>query len=177
MFENRFRKTYKKSFTTDDLMELGECKNYSILLKIKNQSIKLWKLLKEINQILYHENTKIILINKPIFDNQKNILVSLDTFIETNYKNGLIKHNYNFKNNFTNKFIFNTQFKEWNELATEINKSIDILNKEINDEIYIKNLIKPKQKIHGYYFKYIILLILLCILCFFIIYYKTNVNS
>ena len=138
----------KKIYDTDDLIEAGNYNNYHVILKIKNLSEKLWCLLKNINEHLYHENTNIILKHKPIFDIEKKKLIKIDCYIEGLYKIGLISKLSTISkikildNNYFNQDTYSI---EWNDLAKEINKKIIDLNNMIKKEQRLEKFIKDNN--------------------------------
>lgn len=154
MFMNKYdkynfstKRTTKKYFTSDDVMELGEANNtnYNNVLKVKNLSIKLWSTLDDIEKILYKENLSVINECKPVFDQQKLILIKLDAQIENIYQYGLMssikKHDDKIK---LDNIVFKTEtmFSEWNKLAIIINAEINILKNITAKEKTIVEVIK-----------------------------------
>jgi hypothetical protein len=118
--------------------------NYHTILQIKHLVNKLWVVLKNINEYLYHENTKTILLHKPVFDKEKHNLISIDNYIDNFYKIGLInKIDKNKKIKTLDNVFLNdiTYSKEWNVLANNINKQIIIFN----------NIIKKEQRIEKFF--------------------------
>lgn len=181
----------KKSFTSDDFLELGESSKNSNninILKIKNLSIKLWSILDDIEKILYKENMHVIAHNKPIFDSQKHVLILLDAQIENIYKYGLVSSIKKYDNKIKfNNIIFTTDtiFDDWNKCAKKINDELYILEQFIIKEDKILKVMKDvktfesrKNKTHlennnnnnksKSKTKYIIIfLILILLICFF----------
>lgn len=144
------KKTRKdKYFTSDDALELGKAHLIdNNVLVIKNLSLKLWKLLDDIEKILYKESFQVITENKPIFDAQKLILIRLDAQIEIIYNCGLIspikKKN---KVNLDSKldgivFATETIFKDWNQLAIKANETINKIKQSRVEEKNVSNFMK-----------------------------------
>lgn len=146
------KRNKKRYFTSDDVMELGNVKNtnYNNILKVKSLSIKLWSTLDDIEKILYKETLNVINNCKPVFDEQKLVLIKLDAQIENIYQYGLVSSikKHDDKINLGNiVFKTGTVFSEWNKLAIEINKEINILKNITSKE---KSIVKVIRSIESF---------------------------
>jgi hypothetical protein len=92
------------------------------VLKLHSKIKTAWKTLDTINFALYHETTNEILLHKPIFDEQKQKLILLESAIEKIYQCGLVVAFKPFSSS-TNISMLNakTKYSDWNEIASQIN--------------------------------------------------------
>lgn len=92
------------------------------VLKLHSKIKTAWKILDTVNISLYHETTNEILQNKPIFDEQKQKLIILESSIEKIYQCGLVVALKPFTTNI-NVALLNskTKFADWNDIANQIN--------------------------------------------------------
>jgi hypothetical protein len=164
MMKHFRKRTQYANYTTDDISNIKP-NDYEIMIRLENILFRAWKILDDVNQTLYHENTKTILKNKPVFDTQKKNLILLSSYKEKVIKNGLIDQKNIEIFQFDELFFDNsTAFIEWNTIATELNsvcgKIYNVLKRNhtiniiLNDNdmekekvVYRKN--KPKRKKFG----------------------------
>jgi len=138
----RSRYRHDKSFTTDDIADIENQKTYPIIIQIEAVLNILIETLNEINEILYHENTKIILAKKPLFDKQKTILQSIAIQLEKNYNNGLVKRIRQHVPIKIMSLTTNTEFEIWNNQAKRMNNYIEKLNIEISQETQLLSMLE-----------------------------------
>jgi hypothetical protein len=94
------------------------------VLKLHSKIKTAWKVLDTINFSLYHETTNEILLHKPIFDEQKQKLILLESVIEKIYQCGLIVAFKPFSSSisFSSAMLNSkTKYSDWNEVANQIN--------------------------------------------------------
>lgn len=137
----------KSGFTTDHLIEIRrnrEC-GYEKAILLKSLILKAWKVLGQVNEHLYHEDTHTILENKPIFDAEKRSLLRLDAQVEVFMSTGLVR---SFESDARCKdFAMNqirlqtrTRFADWNKVATQLNHTASLLQKEWLKKQQLKTL-------------------------------------
>ena len=133
----RYRENKYTSNTTDDCSLLEKYKsNDDVLYLIKNVK-DIWYILNETNKYICQCNTDFIIKNKPIFDEQKIILIKIDLLINNIVSNGLKKSLKDSQIKYNNKYLTTNTFStEWNKLANIVNNSIhNIIDK--NNQEYI----------------------------------------
>lgn len=137
----------KSGFTTDHLIEIRkkrEC-GYENVILLKSLILKAWEVLGRVNEHLYHEDTHTILENKPIFDAEKRSLLRLDAQVEVFMSTGLVRR---FESDARCKeFAMNqirlqtrTRFTDWNKIATQLNHTARLLQKEWLKKQQLKTL-------------------------------------
>ena len=127
---------YDDSFKVSHGKESSEF-HTTVVLRLDSKMKAAWTMLDHVNRSLYSSTTQIILTNKPIFDEQKTILIKIDIAIQEIYSSGLTKSFKSIKNSkFFNIPILNDQttFLEWNNIANDINLLIDELKYAIDKE-------------------------------------------
>lgn len=135
-----------KRSLSDDLSYLKDSKSYTIILEIQHLISKLWDLLKDINTILYQQDTNEIIKNKPVFDKQKRLLICLDSQINNLYQQGLVIQIKPLKLLNSEELNINTEFKDWNKIAKQVNIKFKILEQSMNKEKDIVLLINSDQE-------------------------------
>ena len=143
MFRGSYSKVnYDDSFQVSHGKESSEF-NTTVVLRLDSKMKSAWTMLDHVNRSLYSSTTNIILANKPIFDEQKTILIKIDIAIQEIYSSGLTKSFKSIRNSkFLNIPILNDQttFLEWNSIATDINTLIDELRYAIDKESTYENI-------------------------------------
>jgi hypothetical protein len=92
------------------------------VLKLHSKIKTAWKTLDTINFALYHETTNEILLHKPIFDEQKQKLILLESAIEKIYQCGLVVAFKPFCSSIKFSMLnMKTKYSDWNEIASQIN--------------------------------------------------------
>jgi hypothetical protein len=93
------------------------------VLKLHSKVKAAWKVLDLVNFSLYHDTADEILRNKPTFDQQKQNLIVIETFIEKIYQCGLTvavkPYTIELRSVMLNP---STKFQDWNEVAIQVNK-------------------------------------------------------
>ena len=126
----RYRENKNNFNTTDDCSLLEKYKsNDGVLHLIKNVK-DIWNILNETNTYICQCDTDFIIKNKPVFDQQKIILIKIDLLVNNIVSNGLKKSLKDNQIKYNGKYLDITTFNiEWNNKAIVINKSIlNIIN-------------------------------------------------
>jgi hypothetical protein len=136
----RYRNQKKNSRTTDDLEKLSKYKSNDKVIQLISSMRTQWKLLSEVNTFICQNNMDFIKKNKPIFDNQKLMLINNDIFIKSIIEKGL-KTNFDTSNKFddhSQKLSENTFNTEWNSNSKKINAYIvDIISEYDQEKVII----------------------------------------
>jgi hypothetical protein len=124
-----------RTYTTDDVALLQEegIKPNNIMLIAWLQ--KLWDMIEDINAVICKDSLAFVLQHKPIFDEQKLILISMQNFAETILKSGNLLY-IKTRSTYQGKSLAEDTFsKDWNIIAQNVNGLIT----EINFDIFSEN--------------------------------------
>jgi len=113
------------------------------VLKLDAKIKTAWTILGQVNQSICLSTTAVILENKPIFDEQKIILIKLGVTIESIYMAGLNQKFTSFNVAALSKMKLEekTLFGNWNKLAVEINELSDLVVQLAYDGNVVENLV------------------------------------
>jgi len=130
---NTVRHRYGRLQSLDDIdLEVQNPTDQRAVLFLKHKVDKIWKTLEQINETLYHEDTATIVQEKPVFDEEKKKLLMLSTIVEKQLNAGNyihIKEGFHAREYSDYLLKTNTNFANWNTLATETNDLIREIQK------------------------------------------------
>ena len=142
----------RQAFTTDHIVDIknDNLDRFSVALRLQHYVKLLWTILKDVNECLYQQDTKTILLNKPIFDQEKRVLVTLDTVLNNFFSKGLIFRRESGKMEIaaslrTLHLNSDTTFAMWNDPAKEANFQIQALITAIRDDDFVFNVRKGRR--------------------------------
>jgi hypothetical protein len=105
------------------------------VLKLHSKVKAAWKMLDIVNFSLYHDTAAEILQYKPTFDQQKQNLIVIENFIEKIYQCGLTVAVKPYSIELRSVQLANsTKFREWNEIATQVNKLLETVCSILSQE-------------------------------------------
>lgn len=140
------RRQNQKYFSDDDLeISQGtpflktskELSNYKgNVFKLIQSTQRLWKLWNDITYSICQEPTHFVLANKPVFDKEKLVLISIGTFAENDLATGRATEKSHSKKSSRQRYdgqLLNikTFSNEWNKQAKEVNIILEDINKEV----------------------------------------------
>ena len=96
---------------------------------------KSWTLLEDINRTICNERTSFILEHKPIFDEQKLILIEIQNYLEILLESGTVARIRD-RREYSGRYLNTTTFlSDWNKLAEKINTTLS----DISSDIFVEN--------------------------------------
>ena len=128
---------YMRVSTTDDIENFSETVISPHTLELLSQLKKQWRLLESSNSYICQSTTDFILKHKPIFDNQKLILIKIENLSNKLTANGLIKMYKRGNIIFTDRLSETTYNDRWNIGAKKMNKLLDEILKINNHENFV----------------------------------------
>lgn len=151
----RLREAYFDEFDVEEQTRLmrsshGEAGNDEAdIFRIMSSSKKAWKLLQEINAYICQETYEFVKANKPTFDHQKHVLISIDNFIQKDLNCGVFVAIVG-RSPYTGDYLDDATFsKDWNTLAASINNGLDSINKTILKENSVRSILQPSVSQEG----------------------------
>lgn len=139
----------KTSVTTDDVDELSKYKDNSKVLQLLFNVNKQFDILAECNTFICQNRTDFINKHKPVFDNEKLVLINIKNITEKLVASGLKVQMNDTTFGYNNIQVLDTTtyFEDWNKGANCINNLIQKILFENKKEQTIVKILKSSQKV------------------------------